>query len=289
MQILKRLSHERLGMIGLVIVLIWAIVALLAPVIAPPAEGQSATMMLRPTFSAVPLPPSASSWFGTTGGGYDIFYGIVWGSRTAFVVALITVFSTALIGVTLGAVGAYLGGAADYLTMRLVDLFMSIPFIIAVIVMTVALGKGLDKIILALIVFGWPSYARVIRSEVLSVKQRDYVLAAKLAGASPWHILIRHVMPNSIYPIIVLMSINIGRIVLIAASMSFIGIGTEPGTPIGANCLIMPATGCLACRETRFATGIPIYILQSPCFLLCWGGPFLGIPSVTWRTHSSTW
>ncbi len=229
MQILKRLSHERLGMIGLVIVLIWAVVAIFAPLIAPPAEGQSATMMFRPTFSAVPLPPNGSSWFGTTGGGYDIFYGIVWGSRTAFVVGLITVFCTALIGVTLGAVGAYLGGVADYLIMRLVDLFMSMPFIIAVIVMTVALGKGLDKIIIALVVFGWPAYARVIRSEVLAVKQRDYVHAAKLAGASPWHILMRHVMPNSIYPIIVLMSINIGRIVLVAASMSFIGIGTEPG------------------------------------------------------------
>jgi len=156
-------------------------------------------------------------------------YGIVWGSRTAFRVGLIVVSATALIGVLLGGGGAFLGGMVDEVVMRITDLFMSFPFLIAVIVMSIVLGKGLDKVIIALVVFGWRRYARIMRSEVLSVKEREYVRAAVSLGASKLWIFFRHVLPNSIFPVLVLAALDIGTMVLIAASLSFIGVGAEPG------------------------------------------------------------
>jgi peptide/nickel transport system permease protein len=134
-----------------------------------------------------------------------------------------------IFGTLLGGVGAYIGGAVDSLVMRITDLFMSFPFLIAVIVLTIVLGKGLDKVILALIIFGWRQYARVMRSEVLSVRERDYVEAATSIGMSPVRVFTLHVLPNSIFPVFVLASLDIGVMVLIAASLSFIGVGAEPG------------------------------------------------------------
>lgn len=217
------------GVIGLTLIFFWICVAILAPVLAPPPDSSNAYMMARHGFSTLPKPAHGESLLGTTSGGYDIFYGIVWGSRTALFTGLVTVLFTSVFGTLLGGFSAYLGGLVDELTMRVVDLFLSIPFLIAVIVMTTVLGKGLDKIILALMAFGWHRYARMMRSEVLRVKKMEFVLAAVNMGASPVRIFFYHIIPNSIYPILILMSLNIGRIVLIAASLSFVGVGAEPG------------------------------------------------------------
>ncbi|MBU2510762.1 ABC transporter permease [bacterium] len=225
----KQIVKQPGGFIGLVLVLFWICVAVLAPVLAPPQDSTDPYMIARYGFSTLPKPANETSLLGTTSGGYDIFYGIVWGSRTALITGLITVFFTSIIGVLFGGICAYHGGSIDDIAMRVVDLFMSIPFLIAVIVMTTVLGKGLEKIILALIIFGWHRYARMMRSEVLRVKKMEFVLAARNMGAPPMRIFFQHIIPNSIYPIIILMSINIGRIVLIAASLSFVGVGAEPG------------------------------------------------------------
>lgn len=229
MTILKKLLKEPLGAAGLAIVLFWLIVALFAPLIAPPTGIGDPYLMIRQSYLSVPTPPGEGLLFGATGGGYDIFYGIVWGARTAFLIGFTVVVSTAAIGMLIGGISAYRGKKTDYVLMRIVDLFMSIPFLIAVIVMTIVLGKGIEKIIIALIVFGWSDYARVFRSEVLAIKQREYVMAARVMGASNIKIFFNHILPNSFHPIIVLMSINFGKMVLIAAAMGFIGIGTEPG------------------------------------------------------------
>ncbi|MBI9091880.1 MAG: ABC transporter permease [Desulfobacterium sp.] len=225
----KALVQHPTGIIGIILVLFWVSVAILAPMLAPPQDPDNAYMMVRHGFSSLPNPPNGQSPWGTTSGGYDIFYGIIWGSRTALVLGLVTVLATATIGALAGGVCAYYGGILDGVCMRIVDLFMGIPFLIAVIVMTTVWGKGMDKIILALIVFGWHRYARMMRSEVLVVKEQEFVLAAKNMGASPMGIFFRHVLPNALSPIIILMSINIGRMVLVAASLSFVGIGAEPG------------------------------------------------------------
>jgi peptide/nickel transport system permease protein len=225
----KALLRQPAGVIGLFLIFFWTAVALFAPILAPPEDLNNAYMMVRHSFSSLPQPPDVHSLWGTTSGGYDIFYGIVWGSRTALVIGLVTVSATSIIGGLIGGLSAYCGGVVDDITMRVVDLFMSIPFLIAVIVMTTAMGKGIEKIVVALIIFGWHRYARMMRSEVLRVKELEFVLAARNMGASPMRIFFRHIVPNSCYPIIILMSLNIGRMVLVAASLSFVGVGAEPG------------------------------------------------------------
>lgn len=228
----KRLFKNPLGTVGLALVTFWAVIAILAPVLAPPSTLQSRRnpyLIERKSFSSIPRPPGPGSPFGTTGGGYDIYYGVIWGSRTAFKVSITVVLSSAVIGTLIGGIGAFVGGLLDEIVMRVVDLLMSLPFLIAVMIMAIVLGKGIDKVIIALIIFGWRSYARLVRSRVLSVKQQDYVLAAKSLGGSSWRILLRHVLPNSIQPAFVLASVEMGRIILVVASLSFIGVGAEPG------------------------------------------------------------
>ncbi len=229
MVVLKKIIKNPMGFIGLTLVLFWVIIAIFAPLLAPPGDVRDPYMIKRAGYSSLPQPPSSEAPMGLSGGGYDIYYGIIWGSRTAFRIGLIVVLISGLIGTLVGGVSAYIGGLMDEIVMRIVDLFMSFPFLIGVIIMTVVLGKGLNIVILALIIFGWRGYARVIRSEVLSVKERDYVTAAKALGLSRRRILIKHVFPNSIFPIFVLASLNIGRMVLLASSLSFIGVGSEPG------------------------------------------------------------
>jgi peptide/nickel transport system permease protein len=214
---------------GLILILFWAAIALAAPLICPPKNALNPYAIKRASFSSLPTPPSEKAALGTTGGGYDILYGIVWGSRNAFRVGLIVVSSTLVIGVLLGGLGAFAGGIADEVVMRITDLFMSFPFLIAVIVMSIVLGKGLDKVIIALIVFGWRQYARVMRSEVLSVKEKDFVSSARSLGMGSFRLFFRHVLPNSIFPVFVLASLDVGVTVLIAASLSFLGVGAEPG------------------------------------------------------------
>ncbi|PKL08432.1 MAG: peptide ABC transporter permease [Spirochaetae bacterium HGW-Spirochaetae-7] len=229
MDSLRKVLRNPLGLTGLILISFWAVIALSAPLICPPKNPQNPYSVKRVSYSSLPTPPSPKALLGTTGGGYDILYGIVWGSRNAFRVGLIVVSTTLVIGVLLGGLGAFAGGIADEIIMRITDLFMSFPFLIAVIVMSIVLGKGLDKVILALIVFGWRQYARVMRSEVLSVKEKDFVSSARSLGMSSFRIFFFHVMPNSIFPVFVLASLDVGATVLIAASLSFLGVGAEPG------------------------------------------------------------
>jgi peptide/nickel transport system permease protein len=218
------------GLVGMILVLAWVVVAVFAPLIAPPPENQRDPYTIkRNGFSSLPSPPSDEAVFGTTSGGYDIFYGIVWGSRTAFRVGLIVVSVTAVVGVLLGGAGAFAGGWVDEIIMRITDLFMAFPFLIGVIVLSIVLGKGLDKVILALVIFTWRRYARVMRSAVLPVKECAYVSAAESLGEGRPTIFFRHILPNSIFPIFVLATLDIGWTVLVAASLSFIGVGAEPG------------------------------------------------------------
>jgi len=226
---LKRILKNPLGATGVAIILFWAVIALLAPVLATPKNADNPYAMKRVGYSSLPSPPSPKTILGTTGGGYDIFYGMVWGARNSFRLGLIVVSTTLIIGVALGGIGAFIGGTCDMIIMRITDLFMSFPFLIAVIIVSIVLGKGQDKVILALIIFGWRQYARVTRSEVLSIKNKDYVMAARSIGVDESKIFLFHVLPNSIFPVLVLAFIDIGVTVLIAASLSFIGVGAEPG------------------------------------------------------------
>ncbi len=214
---------------GMAIILFFVLIALAAPMLAPPEPGYTPYEIPRSGFSLTPHAPSREHPFGTTQGQYDIYYGVIWGTRTAFRVGLIVTGSIVLIGVLVGTVAGYYGGIVDEVFMRIVDIFLAFPYLIAAMTLTAVLGKGLDKVMIAMIVFGWMGYARLIRSEVLSVKENSYIEASRAIGMGNFRIIFRHVLPNAIYPVFVMASMDIGSMVLWASTLSFLGLGAEMG------------------------------------------------------------
>ncbi|MBE3573981.1 MAG: ABC transporter permease [Firmicutes bacterium] len=231
MDLFRRFLRNPLSLTGFIILLFFALVAALAPLIAPPQGpvGTSPYLIPRAGWGTIPLPPGPGHLFGTAEGQYDIFYGIVWGTRTAFGVGLAVVGASLIIGLVVGSVAGFFGGWLDELMMRVTDIFLAFPYLVAAVVVTTILGKGLDKVIIALILFGWMGYARLIRSSVLQVKEMEFVEAARALGQKTWKIILRHVLPNSIYPLLVQASMDIGSVVLTAAGLSFLGLGAETG------------------------------------------------------------
>lgn len=230
MRSLKYLLRNPLSLIGLVMLAFFTGVATFAPQIAPPEPYQITPYEIpRSGFRAAPQPPSAENLFGTTEGQFDIFYGLVWGTRTAFKIGLGVVLISAFIGLTIGTVSAFYGGVVDEVLMRVVDVFMAVPFLIAAMVLTTLLGKGIAQMTIALTAFGWMNYARVIRSEILRVKEMDYVQAARSYGTRDLGLILQHILPNAFFPVLVLATMATGSMVLAASALSFLGVGTEPG------------------------------------------------------------
>jgi len=153
----------------------------------------------------------------------------VWGTRTALRVGITITVCAVLIGIVLGSLAGYFGGWLDELLMRVTEAFMAFPFLIAAIALTAALGRGIGNIMLALIVFSWPSYARLVRGDILAVRERDYVTAARAVGAGHFRIITRHILPNVIFPTLVVASMDIGSMVLSFSALSFLGLGAEVG------------------------------------------------------------
>ena len=230
---LRTLLHNPVSIAGLVLALAFVAVAVFAPVLAPPEDPANPMSIPRDGFMAQPQPPSAKHPFGTTQGQYDIYYGVIWGTRTAFEIGLIVTGLTVLIGGTIGAVSAYAGGWVDELLQRIVEIFLAFPFLLAALTLAAVLApklhNGLISGMVALVSFSWPSYARLIRGDVLAVKQRPFVLAARAVGVPSWRILVRHLLPNSMYTLLVVASLDIGTYVLTFAALSFLGVGTEEG------------------------------------------------------------
>ena len=229
MMILKELFTRPMSVIGILILLFFVVIAILAPWIAPPQWEDQPYRIPRDGFWAEPRPPSEDHPFGTAEGQYDIYYGIIWGTRTAFRVGLIVTGIGCAIGLLIGSISGYYGGILDEILMRITDIFYTLPFLIAAMVVTVVLGRGLNKVMIAMILFSWMGYARVIRSEILRLRETDYAQSARAVGASNFRILVRHIIPNGIYPIFVLVSMNIGSMVLWASALSFLGLGSAVG------------------------------------------------------------
>lgn len=226
---LTKLLKNPLLMTGSSLVLFFAVVALLAPVLAPPPRPTEPYRIPRAGFAMEPRPPSPGHPFGTTQGQYDIFYGMVWGTRTAFRVGLIVTGLALIIGITVGSLSAYVGGVVDEVVMRAVDVFMAFPFIVAAMVLTTILGKGLDKAMVAMVTFGWMGYARMIRGDILAIRELDFVNAARAVGAKSSRILIRYILPNAIFPVVVQASMQVGSMVIWASTLSFLGVGAPEG------------------------------------------------------------
>jgi peptide/nickel transport system permease protein len=254
-RVLQGLIKTPASIMGSTLVVLFSLIAIAAPVLAPPINPNDPYKIPRDGFRAEPQPPG-SEWrskppdvpfwweavtgrgewvhlLGTSQGQYDIYYGIIWGTRTAFQTGLIVVFSTLLLGVTVGAVSAYFGGWVDNVLMRIVDIMQVLPEVMATLilaaVLTPVIGRSLLPALIALIAFGWMGYARLIRGDILSVKERDYIIAAHVLGVKDSRILFRHIIPNAVFPTLVLASLGVGNVVLNLAGLSFLGIGTEIG------------------------------------------------------------
>lgn len=179
--------------------------------------------------------PSREHLMGTDQLGRDIFSRILYGARISLGVSVMVVGISLLIGIVMGVVSGYVGGWADETIMRLVDLLMAFPGLLFALVVVAVLGPGLFNLLLALAVTGWTGYARIIRGEVLSVKEDEFIKAAQVMGASRSRIMFRHVIPNVISPIVVLATLNLGTVVLATAGLSFLGFGAQPPTPEWGN------------------------------------------------------
>jgi peptide/nickel transport system permease protein len=253
-RVIQGLFKTPAAVMGTVLIAFFVFVALAAPVLAPPLTDDYYKIP-RDGFKAEPKPmggewrskpPPLPFWwkavtgkdewvhiFGTAQGQYDIYYGVIWGTRTAFKTGLAVVISTVLIGVIVGSVSAYYGGIVDNVLMRIVDVLYVLPSLMATLilaaVLTPVIGRTILPVMIALIAFGWIGYARIIRADILSVKQRDFVLAARVIGVQDSRILFRHIIPNAIFPTLVLASLGIGDVVLSFAALSFLGIGVDVG------------------------------------------------------------
>jgi len=253
-RVVQGLLKTPASILGFILITFFILIAIFAPVLAPPVTSDPYKIP-RDGFSSEPqgmstpwtrnVPPipfwykpltGNENWvhlLGTSQGQYDIFYGIIWGTRTAFRTGFIVVIATFLIGIIIGSVSAYYGGVVDNIIMRIVDVFLTLPFILAALIMaaviTPRIGKSLIPSIIALITFGWMGYARIIRGDILSLKERDYIMAARVIGVKDGRILLRHIIPNAIFPTLVLASLAIGDVVLSFAALSFLGIGTDIG------------------------------------------------------------
>jgi peptide/nickel transport system permease protein len=270
--VLGRLFKNSMARIGLVLLIIFSLMAAFAPILAPPKYAFAPYRMPHKGFSTIPKPPSAQNIFGTTSGQYDIYYGVVWGTRTAFKTGLFVVLVAAFIGVCVGVVAGYYGGWIDEIIMRIVDIVWTIPSLILAMALVVSFGRGLENIMLALALVSWRWYARVIRSEVLKIKEMGYVHAAKMMGVSDIRIMIRHILPNTIYPIIIMGTLEMGSIVIMASFMSFIGLGAPKGyadwgqmVALARNYIVGPPESPLKYWYTIFFPGGCIIL-----FVLAW-------------------
>jgi peptide/nickel transport system permease protein len=289
---LKRIRQSSLAMAGVIIILCFIGIAILAPVLAPPQGGNPWAIPqdkeIGDLIGATPTPPTTRHIFGTIDSQYDLYYACIWGTITAFRVGLLVVAISVIAGLIIGTTAAFYGGLLDEALMRFTDIIIAFPGLIlamalvlafptiipinlsttvlalSIVVMLAFLAfkpdrrwlfvcwiaimasvlstlyfplvltfslDNLTKVLIALTLVGWPGYARVIRGEVLRVKNEDYIEASRASGSSDFRTITRHILPNSIYPVLIVATLDIGSVVLTAAALAFIGIGAPINYP----------------------------------------------------------
>ncbi|NJL59537.1 MAG: ABC transporter permease [Desulfobacteraceae bacterium] len=224
MKIFGKPGKDRLAIIGMVIIFFLMIVAVLAPYIAPyhPLELDMKERLLS---------PSLRHPMGTDSVGRDVLSRIIHGTRISLLIAVIVVITETVVGVLVGTAAGYLGRTVDEILMRLVDILMAFPGIILSMAIMGIMGTSLINLIISMTSVGWVRYARVFRGEILSVKQEMFIESARAVGCSRMRIVIRHILPNTISPIIVLATMNMGAVIISIAGLGFLGLGVQPPTP----------------------------------------------------------
>jgi peptide/nickel transport system permease protein/oligopeptide transport system permease protein len=226
-----RLKKNKLAVFGFCWILFMILLALSADLWVPPLLGSPTFIDTTMTATMSKLPPSLQHPFGTDSLGRDELCRVIYGARVSLAVGVIAMSISVIIGLVLGASAAYFGGFWDSVIMRATDIFMAFPYILLAISLLVVLGPSFINMFLAIGLIGWTSIARVIRSVILQVKENDYVSAARALGASNLRIIMRHILPNSIAPVVVYATMGIGTAVISEAALSFLGLGIQPPTP----------------------------------------------------------
>jgi peptide/nickel transport system permease protein len=218
-------ARNRLALLGLAIVIALVLIALFADALAPYSAyiGDLRTTRL--------LPPSSAHWFGTDDQGRDILSRVLVGSRITLAVVMLVAVLAAPIGLLVGTVAGYAGGWVDAVLMRITDIFLAFPRLILALAFVAALGPGIANAALAIAVTSWPPYARIARAETLTLKHSDFIAAVQLLGASPWRIVLRHIMPLCLSSVIVRVTLDMAGIILTAAGLGFLGLGAQPPMP----------------------------------------------------------
>lgn len=208
---------------GVVVIVFWILVIAFAGIIAPHDPFSAAGPRLQP--------PSTAYFFGTDTLGRDVFSRVLYGARLSIPLAVIAIIVSVIIGSIVGAIAGFFGGIIDIIVMRLADLTMAFPAILLAMAVTAALGPGLNHTFIAIVVVWWPIYARLIRGQVLTLREREHVTAAQAIGMGRFKILTKHVLPHSLTPVIVNATIDLGTIIILIASLSFLGLGALPPSP----------------------------------------------------------
>jgi peptide/nickel transport system permease protein len=246
--------NRPLVVFGMVVIILFVLIAIFAPLIAPypPNEPELYNTLQNPT---------SAHWLGTDPLGRDTLSRIIFGTRTSLEIGLIVVFFACIVGITLGTIAGFYGGWLYIVIMRLIDALMSFPMILLALVIAALLGGGMKNVIISLSVALMPGYARLMCGQVLSVKENDYILAARGMGASSFRMMLRHVVPNCLSPIIVQITMMLGVTILAEAGLSFLGIGITPPTPAWGN-MVSDARDYLSVRPIlSFAPGLALMLV----------------------------
>ena len=225
-EVWRRLKRNKMAVLGLIILIILVLLAVFADVIA-----NYDNVVIKQNLAHRLQGPSAARWLGTDEFGRDIFARLVHGTRVSLQVGIVAVGISIVIGGILGAVAGYYGGKLDNTIMRIMDIFLAVPSILLAIAIVSALGPSIINLMLAISISSVPSYARIVRASVLSIRDQEFIEAAKAIGASNTRIIFRHIIPNSLAPVIVQATLGVASAILSTAGLSFIGLGIQPPAP----------------------------------------------------------
>jgi peptide/nickel transport system permease protein len=232
-KILRKTLRRPAGMVGLSVLAVLIFVAVFAPYLSPYGPNQQSRESLMPPFGF----PGGSSrhLLGTDNLGRDLLTRVLWGSRVSLIVGACSVLVQGVLGTALGLVSGFYGRWGDTLITRFLDVQASIPFLVLAMGVLTVVGQGFSKVILVLGITGWILYARVVRGQVLSIREKEYVEAARSIGATNWEIIARHIIPNIFTQVIIVATIQMPQMILAEASLSFLGLGIQPPTPAWGN------------------------------------------------------
>lgn len=222
--VIKTMSHNRLAIIGLVVLAVLVLIAIFAPLLSPydPLEVDVVNRLQK---------PGTEHWFGTDDMGRDMLSRMMYGARYSLLLGILTVILSTVFGMIIGAVAGYCGGAVDNVLMRLMDILSAIPAMLLALVIAAVLGKGFGKTILALAIPSIPGAARILRASFLSIRKIEYIEAARCMNCGSFRIIVKHLLPNSLAPMIVNCTMGVASAILQASGLSFIGLGVQPPTP----------------------------------------------------------